>query len=205
MTDEPTEASQDERELVERAKRGDSRAFGLLYRAYVDRVYSFIEFRVRDRAVAEDLTQEVFVQVLRGLAAYSWHGSFGPWILRIARNAVVDHWRRLGRRPEGALASRNPGQEPRGEGPLERVQASGVAEAMEAVEASLDHGRLMAATGRLTELQQQVIALRFSAGLTIRETAVVMDRSEGAVKNLQHHALRALRRELGSQPGEGTL
>ena len=47
----------------------------------------------------------------------------------------------------------------------------------------------MAATGRLTELQQQVIALRFSAGLTIRETAIVMERSEGAVKNLQHHAL----------------
>ncbi len=73
---------------------------------------------------------------------------------------------------------------------------------MEAAEASLDRGHIMAATARLTDLQQQVIALRFSAGLSIRETAEVMQRSEGAIKNLQHHALRALRRELGPAEGE---
>jgi RNA polymerase sigma-70 factor (ECF subfamily) len=196
MTDEELGPASHERQLVERAQHGDSRALGLLYQRYVDRVYSFIEFRVRDSAVAEDLTQEVFVQVLRAMAGFDWHGSLGPWILRIARNAVVDHWRRLGRRPEGALAIEKPNPDNRAESPLERVPATAMAEELEAAEAALDREYLMAATAKLTDLQQQVIALRFSAGLTIRETAEAMERSEGAVKNLQHHALRALRREL---------
>jgi RNA polymerase sigma-70 factor (ECF subfamily) len=198
MTEERQVAPASEKELVERATNGDSRAFGLIYRSYVDRVYSFIMFRVRDSALSEDLTQEVFIQVLRNLGGFEWHGSLGPWILRIARNAVVDHWRRAGRRPETAVSWTESDDSDAGESRIERVAAPGVAEEMEAVEAVLDRQRVLAATVRLTDLQQQVVALRFAAGLSIRETAEAMGRSEGAVKNLQHHALRALRRELGS-------
>jgi len=196
MSDDRTETTSGEEELVQRAQSGDSRALGALYRRYVDRVYSFIEFRVREPSVAEDLTQEVFVQVLRGIGAMQWQGALGPWILRIARNAVVDHWRRAGRRPESALVSGRRSEE-KGDGLLERIPAPGVAAELEAVEAFLDRRRIMEAAARLTELQQQVVALRFAAGLSVRETAAAMGRSEGAVKNLQHHALRALRRDLG--------
>jgi RNA polymerase sigma-70 factor (ECF subfamily) len=196
MIDDLHGPSSPEEKLVARAQHGDSRAMGEIYQRYVDRVYSFIEFRVRDTALAEDLTQEVFLQVLRGIHGLDWQGTLGPWILRIARNAVVDHWRRMGRRPEGSLVgSTDPGEH--AESVLDRVPAAGVAAELEAAEAALDRGHIMAATAKLTELQQQVVGLRFSAGLSIRETAQVMNRSEGAVKNLQHHALRALRRELG--------
>ena len=95
----------DERSVVEAARAGDADAFGLLYERYVDRVYSFVLFRVRDSNVAEDLTQDVFVQVLRGLDGYDWRGTLAPWLLRIARNTVIDHWRRIARRPERPLSA----------------------------------------------------------------------------------------------------
>jgi len=64
-------------------------------------------------------------------------------------------------------------------------------------EAWLDRAAFQRAAAQLTALQREVIALRFAAGLSIRETADAMGRSEGAIKNLQHHAVRALRRAIG--------
>jgi RNA polymerase sigma-70 factor (ECF subfamily) len=190
----------DERRLVERAREGDAGAFGQIYQHYVDRVYSFVIFRVRDRAVAEDLTQDVFVQVLRGLDAFDWRGSLAPWLLRIARNTVVDHWRRIGRRPERTLSAVEAGEDDEDDNRINRLVAeedAGLAQA----EGALDRARIARAASQLTELQQQVLALRFAAGLSIRETADAMGKSEGAIKNLQHHAVRSLRFHLNL--GEG--
>lgn len=184
--------SADERRLVERARQGDAGAFGQLYQHYVDRVYSFVVFRVRDRAVAEDLTQDVFVQVLRGLDAFDWRGSLAPWLLRIARNTVVDHWRRIGRRPERTLSAVEAGEDDEDDNRINRLVAEEDAGLVQA-EGALDRARIAQAASHLTELQQQVLALRFAAGLSIRETADAMGRSEGAIKNLQHHAVRSLR------------
>jgi RNA polymerase sigma-70 factor (ECF subfamily) len=198
MDDVERGANLSESELVDRARRGDSRAFGVIYQRHVDRVYSFIVFRVRDVEIAQDLTHDVFVQALRGLPAYSWRGSIAPWLLRIAHNSVVDHWRRVARRPE-APAGR-PDSDAQRDRPdrLERSASSEAAAALEAVEVEIDRVRLLDAAEGLSDLQRQVIALRFAAGLSIRETAEVLGRSEGAVKNLQHHAVRALRRSLGT-------
>ena len=100
----PREGAGD-RTLVERAKEGDRAAFGELYRRHVDRVYSFIVFRIRDPSVAEDLCQDVFFQALRSIGGFRWRGSVAPWLLRIARNRVIDQWRPAGRRPERASAA----------------------------------------------------------------------------------------------------
>lgn len=192
-----TAATVDEHRLVERARQGDRQAFGLLYQRYVDRVYSFIAFRVRETSLAEDLTQEVFVQALRALDHYDWRGSLAPWLLRIARNTVVDHWRRVARRPERPLTATEMGDDDDEDGSrLDRLTAE-EDELLQLAEFTLDRARLVQAMGALTELQKQVVALRFSAGLSIKETADAMERSEGAVKNLQHHALRTLREALG--------
>lgn len=201
MSDAAAGPARDERDLVERARQGDRGAFGAIYQRYVDRVYSFIEFRVRDGALAEDLTQEVFVQSLRGLESFEWQGALAPWLLRIARNAVVDHWRRTGRRPERPMSQVELDDEERPDRE-ERLASPEAADALEAVDRALDRDRILQATVHLTELQQQVVALRFAAGLSLKETAAVMGRSEGAVKNLQHHALRALRRALATEGGE---
>jgi RNA polymerase sigma-70 factor, ECF subfamily len=187
-----------ERQLVERARHGDSRALGLLYQRHVDRVYSYILFRVRDEALAEDLTQDVFLQALRGLESFDWRGAVAPWLLRIARNAIIDHWRRRARRPERALSMMEDDDEDGNGDRLDRLAADTDEGMLGDVERAVDRERIAQAADLLTELQRQVVALRFAAGLSIRETAEVMERSEGAIKNLQHHALRALKRHLAN-------
>jgi RNA polymerase sigma-70 factor (ECF subfamily) len=188
----------DEHALFERARQGDSQAFGLIYQRYIDRVYSFVFFRVRDETLAEDLTQDVFLQALRGLGSVDWRGSLAPWLLRIARNTVIDHWRRVGRRPEQTLSELDSAGAAGSEA-MDRVAVETSFDGTAHAERALDRDRILSAARHLTELQQQVLALRFSAGLTIRETADVMGRSEGAIKNLQHHALRALRKAIETE------
>lgn len=196
MTIRGHDVQTDEQELVSRARKGDRSAFGVLYQRHVERVYSYVAFRVRDPAVAEDITQDVFLQALNGLRRFDWRGSVAPWLLSIARNAVIDYWRRMGRRRERAESWFMEHSEDEDGGPLERVESGSAASALAAAELAIDRRVLLAAAQELTELQQQVLALRFAAGLSIEETALAMGKSDGAVKNLQHHALRALRKVL---------
>ena len=198
----------DEREVVERASGGDSAAFGQIYQAYVDRVYSFVQYQVREAGTAEDLTQEVFIQAMRGLATLEWRGSLAPWLLRIARNTVYDHWRRQARRPERVLSATEMGDDDEEEERrLDRLASKphDEDEALHLVELGVDREQIARAMQQLTDLQQQVLLLRFGSGLSILETAAAMERSDGAIKNLQHHAVRALRKALGwpELTGEG--
>ena len=190
-------ASVDDSVLVKRAAGGDSAAFGALYQRHVDQVYGFVRFRVRDLALAEDLTQEVFIQAMRSIGSLEWQGSLAPWLMRIARNTVIDHWRKIGRRAERTLSVAEAGSDDDEEDSrINRMEDEAGREAMERVERTIDREWIEKASDSLTELQSQVLALRFAAGLSIRETADAMQKSEGAVKNLQHHALRALRRAM---------
>ena len=187
----------DERRLVEKARAGDAEAFGAIYQRYVDRVHGFISFRVRDTVLAEDLTQDVFLQAIRGLEGFDWRGSLAPWLMRIARNTVVDHWRRSGRRPERSLSAVEAGEADDDDtSRIDRLAVSEEDAGIQRAELLLDREELIRASEQLTELQQRVIALRFAAGLSIRETAEAMGRSDGAIKNLQHHAVKALRRAI---------
>lgn len=192
----------DERELVERAQAGDSVAFGCIYQQYVDQVYSYVSFRVRDTELAQDLTQEVFFQALRALKSYKWRGSIAPWLLRIARNTLIDHWRRRSRRPERSMSAVEAGDESDDGARIERFAAPADDRGLARAETYYEREQMVAAASELTELQQQVLALRFASGLSIRETAAVMGKTEGAIKNLQHHAVKALRRQLESGDGK---
>ena len=191
--------SVDEQRLVERARAGDAEAFGAIYQRHVDRVHGFIAFRVRDAALAEDLTQDVFLQAIRGLEGFDWRGSLAPWLMRIARNTVVDHWRRSGRRPERPLTAVEAGEAEDDSSRIDRLAVSEEDAGLQRAEMALDREELLRASEHLTELQQRVIALRFAAGLSIRETAEAMGRSDGAIKNLQHHAVKALRRAIETE------
>jgi RNA polymerase sigma-70 factor (ECF subfamily) len=179
-----------EQRLVERAAQGDRAAFGQLYQRYLDDVYAYVHFRVQDTALAEDLTQDVFVGVWRALPSFRWQGSLAPWLLRCAHNRVANHWRQTGRRP-GQVPL--PGDDEREtDGPPLPPDLQPLAE----LDLRLTTAEVEAAMERLTDLQRQVIALRFGAGLSLAETAEAMSRSLNAVKNLQHHGLAALRRHL---------
>jgi len=169
-------------EIVGAAQRGDAGAFSILYDHYFDRVYRYVMSRVRESHEAEDLTQEIFLKVFRGLSSFRFHGPpFGAWLFRIARNTVVD-WART-RDRLGDVTD------------LEAVRNITSGSDLEAKTATvLDIEELYRALTEVTDLQREVVRLRFIVGLNLAETASSMQRSENAVKALQYSALRALRR-----------
>lgn len=188
-----TEGPHGEHALVLRGQAGDRQAFGQLYQNHIEAVYAYIALRVRDAALAEDLTQDVFVSAWRSLAGFRWQGSLAPWLMRIAHNRIANHWRTQGRRPEQVSL-------PGGDDPDDpRPEFADSATPSDDADLGLGSADLSRAMERLTDLQRQVIALRFGAGLSLAETADMLQRTQNAVKNLQHNALANLRRHLPSE------
>jgi len=166
--------------LVERAQAGDGDAFGQLYDRYVDTVFRYLYFRVNDRILAEDFTSETFLRALRRITTISNQGrDLGAWFVTIARNIVLDHFKSARYRLE-MPAAETPDRADRDPGP-ETV----VIDAMTAQ-------RLLAAVRSLGDEQRECITLRFMQGFSVSETAAIMGKKDGAVKALQHRAIRRL-------------
>jgi RNA polymerase sigma-70 factor (ECF subfamily) len=183
---------------VRQAAAGDRAAFGQLYEAYLGQVYGYLHFHVQDEARAEDLTQDVFVRALRGLPGLAQPERFRPWLLRISHNCLVDHWQRA----RQATEHRHEAAAPDGEA-ADPVASLADADEISVVELHLEAAELLGVAAGLTPLQQEVLSFRFVAGLSVAETAQAMDRSQNAVKNLQHHALAGLRRLLAAREAAG--
>ena len=167
---------EDERALIE-AVQADLARFAEVYDRYVDRVYAYVSRRAGGRAAAEDITSEVFQQALANISKFEWRDvPFAAWLFRIAANAIADHWRRSGREA----------QEPPPDIPDEREH-----------EDLQRRVSLFQLVDRLPDLQRRVIELRFVEERSIREVAAALERSEGAVKQLQHRALENLRKGMG--------
>lgn len=176
------------RGLISAAQGGDRRAFDRLYREHLPLVFRSVLFQVRQRQLAEDICQEVFLQAYRYLAELRDADRFKVWLLRIAQNRIRNHWRDQARRP---------GPPPALEAP--ELPADAFADPRARAEQRLLSQQVLTALERLTLLQRQVITLRFISGLSAAETGAILDRSENAVHNLQHHGLAALRRHLTVQ------
>jgi RNA polymerase sigma-70 factor (ECF subfamily) len=176
----------DELAILNRAQAYDPDALAELYDRYAPRMYAYIYRRVSDSALAEDLTSELFVRVLRSIRnSRFWHGSFLPWLYRIAHNLVVDSYRRRPAVPPVSLD--------------EALTSSGEGDPLDAVQHAQARERLQAALRRLTLEQQEVLALRFGEGLTAREVAQVIRKNTGAVEALQRRALATLQRLLARE------
>jgi RNA polymerase sigma-70 factor (ECF subfamily) len=176
--------------LVHRACDGDPRAFGRLYDEYADRVYAFVRSRTGSSHDAEDITAAVFLKAWEAIGSYDDRGlPFSAWLFRIARNAVVDEYRRGTRRPVPT------------EEPLEPEEADEGPDV--AVIAAADAARVREAVRALTEEQALVIALRFWWDMSIRETAQALGKNENAIKALQHRAVRSLARMLEEGDDDG--
>lgn len=186
-------AQPDERALVEHAQGGDHDAFAALYKLHADSVHAFIRLRVGDADLAQEITQDVFVAAYRALGRFEWQGSMAPWLMRIARNQMANHWRKVKRRPQSV---RLPGEDDPEETMPEITAEDASLHAPDEYVLDLTGQQIQRAMRHLTELQQQVVALRFGAGMSLQETADIMGRSVNAIKNLQHKALGALRRHL---------
>lgn len=172
--------AQRERELVRRAKEQDEAAFATLYDLHYPRVYAYIYFRVSDQALAEDLAADVFVRALQAIGKFKYRGvPVAAWLLRIARNLVIDYFRRSGKRQTVELEDHHPD-----------TSANPVSE----VENRLLREDLARVMEHLTDDQRDVIILKFFQGMSNSEVATVLGKPVGAVKSLQHRGLAALRR-----------
>ena len=177
------EPEAEERRLVEAAQR-DTARFGDLYEHYFELVYAYVARRVRDRNEAEDLTAEVFHKALRSLPRFKWTGApFAAWLFRIASNMIADRAQRAAR--EGSFRSDEDGPEI---GAPQSQQAD-----LEQSERSAALFRLIDGLG---EVQRLVLQMRFAEEKSIREIAQTLERSEGAVKQLQFRALEKVRKRL---------
>ena len=184
----PVQSEYDEEELIRAAQRGDRDAFARLYEVHVERVYRYLLGRLGQSADAEDITAEVFVRAMRALSSYKAKGRpFIAWLFRIAHNQAVNFLKKRARRREVPLLETAVVSDDPEEAALRQVMLSEVSQAMQG----------------LTDLQREVLTLRFGAELSITETAKAMDRSVEAVKFLQHSALRALWRLLEEQEERG--
>ncbi|MGY1641158.1 sigma-70 family RNA polymerase sigma factor [Geodermatophilus sp. SYSU D00703] len=166
--------------LVRQAQEGDAEAFGRLYDHYVTPVHRYLLHRVGDRALAEDFTSETFVRALRRIDSLSFQGrDVGAWLVTIARNIVLDHVKSSRFRLEVTTADMR--------------DADRVTDGPEdAVVQQLTNEQLLACIRQLGGEQQECISLRFLQGLSVSETAAVMGKKEGAIKALQHRAVRRL-------------
>ena len=170
----------DERKVVEEAQAGDQDALSTLYTFYFPRVYRYVAGRVRSTQDAEDVTEEVFLRLVANLKRFEWRGlPFGAWVFRIARNEVVSHVRRQRRRGTPAQLSETIPDESQDHAAAYEQQAT-----IEVVRE---------ATSKLPPAQRDVIAMRFGAGLSVAETAAVLNKTQNNVKVLQHKAIARLK------------
>jgi RNA polymerase sigma-70 factor (ECF subfamily) len=184
----PDDAAAEVWALVERAQAGDGAAFGLLYDRYVDTVFRFIYFRVGNRPLAEDLTADTFLRALKRINSFTWQGrDLGAWLVTIARNLVADHFKsgryRLEVTTGDVLDADHPDRGPEGSPEV-------------AVVDHITNVALLGAVRQLNPEQQECIVLRFLNGFSVAETALAMNKNEGAIKALQYRAVRALARLL---------
>jgi RNA polymerase sigma-70 factor (ECF subfamily) len=171
----------DERLLIEAAQQNPGR-FAELYELNFERVYAYIARRVRDRAETEELTSHVFHQALANLKKFKWQGApFAAWLFRIAANSIADRTRRLAR------------EHARFQFPTSD-SATGID--LEEVE---QRARLFRLVDNLPWDQRRVIYMRFAEEKSIREIAQVLNRSEGAIKQLQFRALQNLRARMSEK------
>ena len=175
--------------LLRLAAQGDKQAFGLLYSRYLDEIYRFVFFKVSSRPTAEDITEETFLKTWESLPKiYKKDGkidNFRAWLYRIANNLVIDHYRK--KKPAFNIEHTRPSKQPL---PEELV-----------LEQELSK-ELVQSIGLLEADHQEIIILRLINELSHRETAEIMNISEGYSRVLLFRALKELKKIIVKKEGK---
>lgn len=175
-----------EEKLVKKAQSGDPEAFGVLYDYYLPKIYRFVLFKVSHREQAEDLTHQTFLKAWENVRSYKPMGySFSSWLYRIARNNVVDHYRRRNLQTD-----------------IEEVAPEdlGIDDSLGTkIEIRFQWEQVLVAIRGLSEVEQDVLIMRFVEDMPHQEVAKAVDKSESAVKVIQHRALKKLKVELSKK------
>lgn len=178
---------QNEADLIRAAKAGNGEAFATFHQRHWDDIYTYLYYRVDNQAVAEDLTSEVFFQDGRKIDTYRYRGKpLLAWLYSIAHNLLIDYYRQSERTPGFAQLD-------------DRIDAGKRSNPSKIVERNQTVDCLRRALTHLTELQRHVIIGKFIDEKTNKEVANLLGRTEGAVKSLQHRALRSLHRAIEAE------
>ena len=159
------------------------REFEQAYFAHSDQIFRFFFYRVSDRALAEDLTNEVFTRAWEKRDSFTG-GSAQAWFYRIARNLTIDHWRKK----RETLFDEPPVK-------IDEDQP----DLLERVAQGQSHHKLRQALGTLPDRLQQVVILRFVEELSAKDAAKIIGTTEGNLRVLQHRALGQLKKKLSHE------
>src|ERR1700737_4538207 len=177
-----------ERKLLRRAQRQDREAWSTIYGRFYPRVFAFLMTRLHDSMLAEDLAADVFLNALKAISTYEDRGhGLTAWLFRIAHNRLIDHYRRSGVQQSTSLDDYEQSDSIPAYPPF-------LVDGIDAEEIHIE-----SAIRSLGNDQRQVIHLRFVEGLTSSEVAIILGKSLASVKILQHRALTALKKALGSK------
>ena len=169
--------------LIKRAAGGDFEAFGELYSIYLDRIYRYVFYQVKDKMTAEDITEEVFIKAWKAISSCQGkEQTFTAWLYRIAHNRVID----IFRSQKKELST-------------EMETVAELSDPKLKVETELERQELLNGIDCLPQNQKQVIVLKFIEGLDNREIGQIMDKNQGAIRILQMRALAKLREKLSSE------
>ena len=153
--------------VIRRAQRGDERAFALIVRAYEAPIFNYVLRMVGDRALAEDLTQDVFLRVFRGLRGYSRRARFTTWLFQVAKNRVIDEMRAAERRPRSLVAIEDAPQLEVVDAPIEQSEAIDI---------------LLSEVDKLSPDLKEALLLRDIAGLSYNEISDTLEVTLATVK-----------------------
>src|SRR5438876_8735388 len=189
MTEASTKSQptpQEMRALVARAQDGDREALEELYLLHFDRIYSYLHMSVGNGHDAKDRTTQTFLKMLESIARFRWQSApFSAWLFRIAHNLAMDHFRANRRwQPEEEVPE-----------PVGSEERSAEDEALHAI------GRqsMLELIDKLSPEQQQVLTLKFVFNFPNADVAKILDKTEGAIKSLQHRALASLQKQLAQK------
>jgi len=170
--------------LVKQAKSGDGDAFGALYERYATDIYRFLHAQLPEFWTAEDLTSDVFLRAWNFLPRYKDRGyTFSAFLYKIARNVLIDYRRKT--RYETNRVPIDPDNTT-----IEKTELS------EQLIRIQEHQTLWRILNSLRDDYRSILVLRFINGVSIQDISRIMGRSEGAIRILQHRALKALRQIL---------
>ncbi|MFC1908708.1 RNA polymerase sigma factor [Chloroflexota bacterium] len=167
--------------LVKKAAGGNFNAFGELYSLYLDPIYRYVFYQVKDKMTAEDITEEVFVKAWKAIeSCQGKEQTFSSWLYRIAHNHMINTLRKTQKCTS-----------------IEQHNIVDIKDAKQEVEIGLEYRELLEAITCLPQNQKQVIILKFIEGMETREIGKIMGKREGAIRILQMRALNTLKRKTG--------
>ena len=180
MSAEPGNGKTDERSSNEAV-------LASLYEEYYDKIARYVYVHIGNKTEAEDIAGEVFLKALNSLKSYKERGvPMQAWLFRIAHNLVVDYLRKATKRKTVSI---------------DTVSVEADADPMAVAEKNIEFERVKQAMEHITQEQREVLRLRFFSGLTSKEAGSVLNKSDGAVREMQRAAIENLRKLLVTDAG----